>query len=236
MFKKLLSFLFDEEVLEDENESLEEEIESLTKPLEISQPQKSVVLIDIDEPIKHEPTVLDLQESIQPQPISEKPVTKTEKTEKPTIAKTVKATTEYEFSKVISPIFGYKHQPEVTIQVQPKLKVETESSVLGTIISPIYGAKKSKSQTPTPTIKPTTSNHLTIEDVLGLHKQQELKQSELEIFEPSTKQSSLLENQPLETDINQEPLDYSWEEINNIEDEQTNKTDVLLKLFEEEVE
>lgn len=171
MFKKLMSFLFEEE-------EIVEEIH--TKPVEI----KPIVPVEkIKEDPKSEIPVLDKPKSIfvdfdesnkqsEPDPVKKPEATKIIKDTPNPIVKTKKRNTEpmeYEFSSSISPIFGRKEEKEKqVITVQPKIELETSQSILGTIISPIYGIKNGNKITKRPEKVVPVSTNMSLEDILGV--------------------------------------------------------------------
>ncbi len=117
-------------------------------------------------------------------------------------------TTEYEFSSAISPIFGKMPEKErEPILVQPKIDLDYEKSVLGTIISPIYGVKK-RQKVGSRVEKPSViSKTMSLEDILGVSEHPS------EVTEQLTFDEQSLVNQPT--------IEKPKEEI-------------LMKLFEEE--
>jgi hypothetical protein len=86
----------------------------------------------------------------------------------------------YEFSPVISPIFGRSDkEPPIKTAVQ-SMPVEESKSILGTIISPIYGITKNKNRPPE--VKQSASiENLTLEQMLGVEKSENFMQDSFDL-------------------------------------------------------
>lgn len=152
MFKKLVNLLFEEEEIEDfesEYEESEPVIEVRTKKAEPELPKKAEpVTLKEDKPKEETESV---NETAEEKPAESKGImidldpVKEPKVSVPKF--TQKRETEYEFSQVISPIFGViedekKTVSELSSPSVPKRKVVPNNSLLGTVISPIYGVTK----------------------------------------------------------------------------------------------
>lgn len=153
MFKKLVNLLFEEEEIEDfesEYEESEPVIEVQPKKQEPELPKKAEP-VTLKEEKKTEAVQEEKEETVVEKPAESKgimidldPVKET----KVNVPKfTQKRETEYEFSQVISPIFGVLEDEKKTVSelsspATPKRKVVPNNSLLGTVISPIYGVTK----------------------------------------------------------------------------------------------
>lgn len=159
MFKKLVNLLFEEEEIEELDEGFDTEepiIEVRTKKAEPELPKKAEPVTLKEEKTTEAEPVLTAQEESAPVATGEKPVEnkgimidlEPAKPAKVNVPKfTQKRETEYEFSQVISPIYGVlddekKTVSELSSPSQPKRKVVMNNSLLGTVISPIYGVTK----------------------------------------------------------------------------------------------
>lgn len=149
MIKKLMSLLFEEE------EVIEEFEEEPTAPVrKAPQPGRTVVKTEtaaVPLPQEAKAVYIEKKEQVkEPAPIKKEPESKLRKMtvaqEKPVkVKKTVRAEVkeDYEFTPVISPIFGVmgeKNQPAAA--ASPVKKASPAKSMLGTVISPIYGMEK----------------------------------------------------------------------------------------------
>ncbi len=161
MFKKLVDMLFEEEEVIEDFESSYDEIEevSLPKydlpPISTKRSESSISNIkasdndSFNEQIKSQPifnnVVMDKVETkstmidIEVDSFKEKNVSK--KASTPT-------KNDYEFTKVISPIYGLSDSEKISLSRASKHKVsarkQPNSSILGTVFSPIYGVEKEK--------------------------------------------------------------------------------------------
>jgi hypothetical protein len=160
MFKKLMSFLFEEV------DVVEEEIEPSYDP-SLSQedmPVSKMKMIDLDE---KEPIIEDIP-LIQQKSLdfsSEKVERKIDL--KPIVKKEATQAVPYQASSIISPIFGKKEQASTTTKVsQTPLGLPQENtSVLGTVFSPIYGVVRAK-----PVVNKTqieVSKHVSMDDLFN---------------------------------------------------------------------
>ncbi len=159
MFKKLVNLLFEEEEIEDLEEGLdtpEPIIEVRTKKSEPELPKKAEPVTlkeekpqEVKEDVKTEAAE---EEKIQEKPQESKGIMIDLEPQKPakqvSVPKfTQKRETEYEFSQVISPIYGVLEDEKKTVSElsspsQPKRKTVMNNSLLGTVISPIYGVTR----------------------------------------------------------------------------------------------
>jgi hypothetical protein len=207
MLKKLMSFLFEEE------EIVEEVVEKPTRQKEVlptfhqqenqEKTQEEVVeskpksiFVDSDETLKSTTTH---------QPLT-KPTFDTYDSKKE--KKEATKPTEYEFSSSISPIFGKMPEKErEPILVQPKIDLDQEKSVLGTIISPIYGIKK-RQKVSSRVEKPSVVNKtMSLEDILGFNEH---------------------------SNENSEQLTFDEQNLDEQPTVEKPKEEILMKLFEEE--
>jgi len=206
MFKKLMSFLFEEE------EIIEEVAEKPTKTKEVVPTFKDEEIQDEVkedvEPVKNKSIFVD---SDEPKPVASL-TQSTFKANHNDEAKRVKIEpkkqTEYEFSSSISPIFGKLPEKErEAVQIQPKIDLVQEKSILGTIISPIYGIKK-RQKVSNKVEKPVVVNTtMSLEDILGVNEQ---------------------------SVENTQQLTFDDQEIKENNQQEKPKEDILMQLFEEE--
>lgn len=160
MFKKLMSFLFEEV------DVVEEEIEPSYDPT-LSQedtPVSKMKMIDLEEK-EHivEDVPLVQQKSLDFS--SEKVERKLDL--KPIVRKETTQAVPYQATTIISPIFGKKEQASTTTKVsQTPLELPQENtSVLGTVFSPIYGVVRAK-----PVVNKTqveVSKHVSMDDLFN---------------------------------------------------------------------
>jgi hypothetical protein len=88
----------------------------------------------------------------------------------------------YEFSEVISPMFGRSEKEQPVKTVVQSMPVEESKSILGTIISPIYGVTKGRKQVTE--VKQTAEiEHLTLEQMLGVEKSESFMQDSFDLIE-----------------------------------------------------
>jgi len=183
MFKKLMSFLFEEEEIVEEVHSSPEEIKPI-KPIEKEEedPKSEIPVLN-----KPKSIFVDLNESTTPSEsrTNQRPVQAQTKVTQPPASRARKRDDEplnYEFSSTISPIFGRKQEKErPVITVQPKIDLETTESILGTIISPIYGIKKrDKVIKKQEKVKPVSTN-MSLEDILGVNENQQQTSTQLSL-------------------------------------------------------
>lgn len=145
LFQKIVDSLFDEVVIEEVEETGEEEV-SLPPVSNVVLP-KSASTVSLKEKPKEEP----IQKEVLKKEARSTMISVDELKEPPVTVKKItperKAKPEYEFTKVISPIFGVvKEANEKSEEFLPstpaKKKVAKSGSILGTVISPIYGINK----------------------------------------------------------------------------------------------
>ena len=184
MFKKLVNLLFEEEEIEEMEDSFEEDepiIEIRTKTVEPELPKKA-------EPVtlKEEKAESVSEEKVEEVKAEEDPQAKTQeskgimidldpaKPEKINVPKfSAKREVEYEFSQVISPIYGLLDDDKKSVSdltaPQSKRKVVPNNSLLGTVISPIYGVTKdSKSaMTSNRVVKEEDVENVSLDDLLS---------------------------------------------------------------------
>lgn len=149
IFRKLVDSLFDEVVVEEEldDEELEEVILPPVSNVVLPQETKKVtVKEEVSEPIRKEVLQKETRSNmISVDDLKEAPVSIKKMTPER------KAKPEYEFTRVISPIFGVMNEPEekedaFLPNTQRKKKPAKPNSVLGTVISPIYGIGKEEEE------------------------------------------------------------------------------------------
>ena len=152
MFKKLVNLLFEEEEIEDFESEYEDEpvIEVRTKKQEAELPKKAEpVTLKEEKKVEEEAVTEEVQEEKPAETkgimIDLDPVKEPSGVNVPKF--TQKRESEYEFSQVISPIYGLMEDSKTTVSElskpsQPKRKVVANNSLLGTVISPIYGVTK----------------------------------------------------------------------------------------------
>ncbi len=87
----------------------------------------------------------------------------------------------YEFSEVISPMFGRSEKEQPVKTVIQSMPVEESKSVLGTIISPIYGVTKGKNR-PVEVKQSVEIEHLTLEQMLGVEKSENFMQDSFDLI------------------------------------------------------
>jgi len=140
MFKKLMSFLFEEV------DVIEEEIEPSYDPSlsqeGVSLPKMKMIDLDDEEITNHEEVPLVQQKSLDF--VGEKVERKMEA--KPILKKEPVQAAPYQAAGIISPIFGKKEQASTSSKVSqtPLALPQENSSVLGTVFSPIYGVVRTK--------------------------------------------------------------------------------------------
>lgn len=158
MFKKLMSFLFEEvDVVEEEIEPSYDP--SLSQEIKHKNPITSIEVNDEQYIEKEIPLVsqksfnlqMDQEEKV---PEIKMPLRKEKAQDQP-----------YQMSGIISPIFGKKEQASTTQKVSqtPLPLAQENKSVLGTVFSPIYGVVRGKpvlKQTTTPTKKNVSMDEL----------------------------------------------------------------------------
>ena len=184
MFKKLVNLLFEEEEIEEMEESFEDDepvIEIRTKAPEAELPKKAEPVTlkeEKSEPVSEEKTEeIKGNEEPQSKPQESKGImidldpAKPEKINVPKFS--TKREIEYEFSPVISPIYGLLEGDKKSVNdltaPQPKRKVVPNNSLLGTVISPIYGVTKdSKSNmTSNRVVKEEDVENVSLDDLLS---------------------------------------------------------------------
>lgn len=153
MWKKFTDLLFeDDDTIEEdvEQEIVVEKPKKVVKPITIEEPKPTPVFVEpakIEEPVVVEEktktpismVVDDLQE-VKPQ---QKPVEQTQQNRlRPRIVPVSKTEPKntYEFTPVISPIFGISEKDvDAVIPTNPNKKKAVPDSKIGTVISPMYG-------------------------------------------------------------------------------------------------
>ena len=184
MFKKLVNLLFEEEEIEETEAGFENDepvIEIRTKNAEPELPKKT-------EPVtlKEEKTEPVNEDKVEETEESDVPQTKSQeskgimidldpaKPEKINVPKfTSKREIEYEFSQVISPIYGLLDDDKKSVSdltaPQSKRKVVPNNSLLGTVISPIYGVTKDSKSTMTSNrvVKEEDVENVSLDDLLS---------------------------------------------------------------------
>lgn len=188
MLRKMLAFLFEEE------EIIEEVPEKADEPT-IIEPvtQKRVSRIDVDEeePKKTTPgsqTIQIEESSFEDEPKIKPEITIKKEPLPPIREKKQRTEVEYEFSTAISPIFGkLKKEEKEPIVVQPKIAFEESESVLGTIISPIYGIKKTGKNQKVEKTKTSPPKPMSIEDILGMTEEHPTINEQLDLGADLTK-------------------------------------------------
>lgn len=170
-----MSFLFEEEEIVEEVQSSPKIIQP-SKPIEVKEEEPKIETPILDKP---KSIFVDFDES-QTQPEVNR-IKKTTEVQSKTIEQPTSRPRrrdseplEYEFSSTISPIFGRKEEKDKpVITVQPKIELETSQSILGTIISPIYGIKSgNRPVKKVEKIVPVSTN-MSLEDILGVTPNQE---------------------------------------------------------------
>lgn len=180
MLKKIMSLLFEEEeIIEEEEVVIKPSLPPVKKVLTQSEPvmqlkpEKKVEYVQPEIVQEVKPTLkrIDIEPEVKP-------------IKKPVLP--VKEVKPYEFQDVISPIFGRSHKEEpVSKSIQPQLPVESEKSVLGTIISPIYGINKKDKVKKSEPLVAKSVEHLSLEDLMGLSVEEEFEQKQLVLDEPT---------------------------------------------------
>ncbi len=180
MLKKIMSLLFEEEEIIEEEEIVKPPLPPVKKVIAQQEP-----MVQLKPEKKMEPVQPEVVEEVKPvlKRIDIEPEVKPVKKS----AVVIKEVKPYEFQDVISPIFGKSHkEAPVGKSIQPELPVESEKSVLGTIISPIYGInKKDKVKKPEPPVAKSVE-HLSLEDLMGLSVEEEFEQKQLPLDEPTS--------------------------------------------------
>lgn len=153
MWKKFTDLLFEDDDTIEEEEVIEEVV--------VQKPQPAIKPITLSEnkpePIKEMPKVKEVEEKPKPsismvvddlQEVKPKPVEPvTPIRQRPRIVPIAKAEPKntYEFTPVISPIFGISEKDvDAVIPTNPNKKKAVPDSKLGTVISPMYGLDKDK--------------------------------------------------------------------------------------------
>ena len=145
MLKKVKEFFFEEI---EESVEIEEFPQFEAEPVLVEEPRKENI---IPEESTNRVSFINLTEEKEPIEILEVEEEIVEDVFEETKSETSEYESEYEFNPVISPIFGITSQEKNLIEKGffPK-EVKTtkgEESILGTIISPIYGVKKPITET-----------------------------------------------------------------------------------------
>ncbi|MDO9592412.1 MAG: hypothetical protein Q7I98_04360, partial [Erysipelotrichaceae bacterium] len=87
----------------------------------------------------------------------------------------------YEFAPVLSPIFGRSDKEPAVKTVVQSMPVEESKSILGTIISPIYGITKNKNR-PVEVKQTASIENLTLEQMLGVEKSENFLQDSFDLI------------------------------------------------------
>ena len=185
MFKKLMSFLFEEEEIVEEVPQYKEEVSKKRETSDFRKPQNETPEVTLEEPleekVKHNSIFVYYDDYLKHQPVLKakesehvnQPIKRVEIDKNKPL--------EYEFSSSISPIFGKMPEKEKEeMLMQPKIIFEQENSVIGTVISPIYGIRK-RAKTTAKTEKTSPVNKaMSIEDILGVSDQSNQNTQQLE--------------------------------------------------------
>jgi hypothetical protein len=208
MFKKLMSFLFEEV------DVIEEEIEPSYDP-SLSQETSNVPkmkMIDLEE---EEPTVEEVP--LVAQKSFNLDLERVEKKVelKHSIPKESIKSEPYQAKGIISPIFGKKEQviTHTKVSQSPLPLPQENASVLGTVFSPIYGVVKAK---PLPSkTHPVTTKHVSMDELFN----------DEPIIQPSVKQPSLddlFQDKPVEKKVvetiphEEESSEHEEESVQNL--------------------
>lgn len=214
MFKKLMSFLFEEEEIVEEVPQYKEDISKKREPSDFRKPQNETPEVTLEDPlqekVKPKSIFVDSDDEVKPQPTykAKEPEHVSQPIKKVEIDKN--KALEYEFSSSISPIFGkMPEKQKEEMLMQPKIIFEQENSVIGTVISPIYGVRKRAKTTAKTEKTPPVNKSMSIEDILGVSDESNQNTQQLEF-----------DNQLFE---NEKPVD-----------KEKPKEEVLMQLFEED--
>lgn len=217
MFKKLMSFLFEEEeIIEEVSEkpSPRKEVVPTFQPEEIHDEPKEEV---VDTRVKS--IFVDSDEAKPLAPVHESPLKPSQnKIEQKREKIEPKNPSDYVFSSSISPIFGKLPEKErEPVLIQPKIDLDQEKSILGTIISPIYGIKK-RQKNVIKNDKPNVVNTaMSLEDILGVNDEVGETPQQLN-FDDQVNDEQISDDQNVhETPVVEKP-----------------KEEILMQLFEEE--
>ena len=184
MFKKLVNLLFEEEEIEELEDGFEDDepiIEIRTKAVEPELPKKAepVTLKEEKPAAAVEEKTEEVKEVAEPQakPQETKGIMidlEPAKPEKINVPKfTAKREVEYEFSQVISPIYGVLEDQKKSVSdltaPPSKRKVVPNNSLLGTVISPIYGVTKDtkSNMTSNRVVKEEDVENVSLDDLLS---------------------------------------------------------------------
>jgi hypothetical protein len=195
MLKKLMSLFFEEEEIVEEK-SADEVIEPPVKKTEVKKAEvkksENVKISEKEEAVLEvirvkEKEFVDIKaddfEVAEYKPAIKKiDIDKQNDVEIKPIRRPVKPETKpYEFSPVISPIFGRSDKDEPVKTVVQSMPMEETKSILGTIISPIYGITKNKNRPVE--IKPAaTIENFTLEQMLGVEKSENFMQDSFDLI------------------------------------------------------
>ncbi len=214
IFQKMMDVLFDEVIVEEEVEETEKEELKLPPVSNVILPDqaKPVTLKEKEEPIRKEvlkkesrSTMISVDELKEPTPV--KKIAVSERKSKP----------EYEFTQVISPIFGVigeepENRSESFVPNTPKKKKAMKSnSVLGTVISPIYGINREENAVNMDFELTEEEPSLTIDELI--EKQQ--KNASLSDTSLNTEK----ETDPIHFEANFDSLVKTFEEEENVQKE-----------------
>jgi hypothetical protein len=216
MFKKLMSFLFEEvDVIEEEIEpsydpSLSQESTGVSK-------MKMIDLEDEEPVIEEVPLVSQKSFNLELERVEKRVEVK------PSLLKEVAKQEPYQAKGIISPIFGKKEQVIThTKAMQAPLPLPRENaSILGTVFSPIYGVVKAKPiQAKNPSVTP---RHVSMDELFN----------DEPIIKPTLKQPSL--DDLFEEKIEQKPTKelVSPQEVSNELDDE-NVQMLFRSLFDEQ--
>ncbi|MBS3991166.1 MAG: hypothetical protein KGZ51_03770 [Erysipelothrix sp.] len=207
MFKKLMSFLFEEvDVVEEEIEpkydpSLSQEGETVSKMKMIDLEEEEPIIEDV--PLVHQKS-LDFSSEKYERKVEVKPILKKESSQP----------VPYQASGIISPIFGKKDQASTSTKVQqtPLSLPQENTSVIGTIFSPIYGVVRGKpvvNKTQVETSKHVSMDDLFNEDVVSIPVVKQPSMDELFIDEPKKPKVDVKPDHHFFDDPSQESEDES---------------------------
>lgn len=185
MLKKIMSLLFEEVEVVEEATTPALDLEP-AKPavLEVEEPQIEASYVTEAVKAKPKSIFVDSDDKLDVEP----PKTMSQ----PTQPKTeFKPKTDYEFSSNISPIFGRIPEKErEPIQVQAKIELEAQESVIGTIISPIYGVKTQRPAKVKVEKPVSMSGNPSLEDILEISEPMESTIEQMTLTEAVIKEET----------------------------------------------
>lgn len=187
MLKKFLSLFFEEEEIVEE-EAEETVVTPVKKPEVIKAEPKIAESVKEELPIRKEKEPVDIKadgvEAAEYKPAIKKiDIDKGSDIEVKPIRRAIKPEPKpYEFSEVISPMFGRSEKEQPVKTVVQSMPVEESKSILGTIISPIYGVTKGKKQV-TEVKQSVEIEHMTLEQMLGVEKSESFLQDSFDLID-----------------------------------------------------